>query len=116
MQTQCTAQKLSFKGLGERRVEAQFTAERIPTDTGGLLVREVAEKMDLFEKAAGCFTDYRDPDRREHEVSQLLAQRVMGLVQGYEDLNDHDELREDPTFDTPVRRGTAPFTATKTHK
>jgi Txe/YoeB family toxin of Txe-Axe toxin-antitoxin module len=100
MQTQCTAQKLSFKGLEDRRVEAQFTAERITTDTGGLLVREVAEKMDLFEKAAGCFTDYRDPDRREHEVSQLLAQRVMGLALGYEDLNDHDELREDPTWAT----------------
>jgi Txe/YoeB family toxin of Txe-Axe toxin-antitoxin module len=100
MQTQCTTQKLSFKGLGDRRVEAQCTAERITTDTGGLLVREVAEKMDFFEKAAGCFTDYRDPDRREHEVSQLLAQRVIGLAQGYEDLNDHDELREDPTWAT----------------
>jgi Txe/YoeB family toxin of Txe-Axe toxin-antitoxin module len=100
MQTQCTTQKLCFKGLGDRRVEAQFTAERITTDTGGLLVREVADKMDLFEKAAGCFTDYRDPDRREHELDQLLAQRVMGLVQGYEDLNDHDELREDPTWAT----------------
>jgi Txe/YoeB family toxin of Txe-Axe toxin-antitoxin module len=100
MQTQCTTQKLSFKGLGDRRVEAQFTAERITTDTGGLLVREVAEKMNFFEKAASCFTDYRDPDRCEHEVSHLLAQRVMGLVQGYEDLNDHDELREDPTWAT----------------
>lgn len=100
MHTECTTQKCSFKGLGDRRVEAQFTAERITTDTGGLLVREVAEKMNLFEKAAGCFTDYRDPDRREHEVEQLLAQRVMGLVQGYEDLNDHDELREDPTWAT----------------
>jgi len=100
MQTQCTTQKLCFKGLGDRRVEAQFAAERITTDTGGLLVREVAEKMDLFEKAAGCFTDYRDPDRREHEVNQLLAQRVMGLALGYEDLNDHDELREDPTWAT----------------
>jgi Transposase DDE domain. len=84
----------------ERRVEAQFTADRIATDTGGLLIREVAEKMDFFEKAAGCFTDYRDPERREHEIEQLLAQRVMGLVQGYEDLNDHDELRSDPTWAT----------------
>ena len=100
MPTQCTAQKLSFQGLGKRRVEAQCTAERITTDTGGLLLREVAEKMDLFEKAAGCFTDYRDAGRREHEIPQLLAQRVIGLAQGYEDLNDHDELREDPTWAT----------------
>lgn len=97
MQTQCTTQKLCCKGLGDRRVEAQCTAERITTDTGGLLVREVAEKMNLFEKTADCFTDYRDPDRREREVQELLAQRVMGLVQGYEDLNDHEELREEPT-------------------
>jgi hypothetical protein len=100
MQTQCTTQKLSFEGLGDRRVEAQCTAERITTDTGGLLLREVAEKMDLFEQTARCFTDYRDPGRREHEVEQLLAQRVIGLAQGYEDLNDHDELREDPTWAT----------------
>lgn len=83
-------------------MEAQFTAERITTDTGGLLVREVADKMDLFEKVAGCFTDYRDPDRCEHDIDQLLAQRVIGLVQGYEDLNDHDELRSDPTWATLV--------------
>jgi hypothetical protein len=100
MQTQCKAQKCSFKDLGDRRVEAQFTADRITTDAGGLLIREVAEKMNLFGKPADCFTDYRDPERREHEVSQLLAQRVVGLVQGYEDLNDHDELREDPTWAT----------------
>ena len=100
MHTQCTTQKCSFKGLGDRRVEAQFTAGRITTDTGGLLVREVAEKMSLFEKASSCFTDYRDPDRREHEVDQLLSQRVMGLALGYEDLNDHDELRSDPTWAT----------------
>jgi len=56
--------------------------------------------MNLFGKAAGCFTDYRDPERREHEVGQLLAQRVIGLAQGYEDLNDHDELRGDPTWAT----------------
>ena len=100
MQTQCTTQKCSFKGLGDRRVEAQFTAERITTDTGGLLVREVAEKMSLFEKTTGCFTDYRDSDRREHEIPQLLAQRVMGLAQGYEDSGGHDELRSDPTWTT----------------
>ena len=63
-------------------MEAQFAAERVTTDTGGLLVREAAEKMSLFEKTAGCFTDYRDSDRREHEIPQLLAQRVLGLIPG----------------------------------
>jgi len=81
-------------------LRAQFTADRITTCTGGLLIREVAEKMSLFEKTAGRFTDYRDSGRREHEIPQLLAQRVMGLAQGYEDRSGHDELRLDPTWAT----------------
>lgn len=76
MHTQHAAQRLSFKGLGDRRVEAQFSAERITTDFGGLLLREVAVKMDLLEKTSSCFTDYRDPDRREHETQELLAQKT----------------------------------------
>jgi len=100
MQTQCTTQKCSFRGLGDRRIEAQFTADPITTDTRGLLLREVAEKMNFFEKTDGCFTDYRDVDRREHEIPQLLAQRVLGLIQGYEDPGGYDELREDPTWAT----------------
>ena len=47
MQTQCTTQKLSFKGLGDRRVEAQFSAERITTDTGGLLARISHDKIGI---------------------------------------------------------------------
>ena len=116
MQTQCTTQKCSFKGLGERREEAQFTADRITTDPGGLLIREVAKKMNLFGKAADCFTDYRDPDRREHEVNQLLAQRAVGLVEGYEDLNDHDELREDPTWAVLAGKEEDPAGEDRTHK
>lgn len=115
MQTQCTTEKLSFKGLSGRRVEAQFTAERITSDFGGLLLREVAEKMGLFPKLAGCFSDCRDPDRREHEVEELLAQRVMGLAQGYEDLNDHDELRSDPTWAALAGRDD-PAGEDRTHK
>ncbi|MFB6273484.1 MAG: transposase [Salinibacter sp.] len=68
------------------------SAGRTTTDTGGLLIREVAEKMSFVGKAVGCFADCRDPERREHEVSQLLAQRIMGLALGYEDLDDKDAL------------------------
>jgi hypothetical protein len=89
-----------FKDLGDRRVEAEFTADRISTDAGGLLIREVADEMNLFEQVAACFSDYRDPARREHEVDELIGQRVMGLVQGYEDLSDHDDLRGDPLWAT----------------
>ena len=43
-----------------------------------------------------CFSDARDPQRIEHELSEMLAQRIYGLALGYEDLNDHEELRNDP--------------------
>ena len=100
MPTQCTKKKVEFKGLPGRNVEGRFNAGRITSDAGGLLLREVANKMDLFEKAAGCFTDYRDAGRVEHSLEELLAQRVFGLALGYEDLNDHDELRGDALLAT----------------
>jgi Transposase DDE domain group 1 len=43
-----------------------------------------------------CFSDYRNPIFIEHELGELLAQRIYGLALGYEDLNDHEELRRDP--------------------
>ena len=48
--------------------------------------------MDRF---ADCFRDRRRPDLIEHTVATLVRQRVFGIALGYEDLNDHDELRHD---------------------
>jgi DDE family transposase len=45
---------------------------------------------------ARCFSDYRDPRLIEHQVEEVVAQRVLAVAQGYEDLNDHDALRDDP--------------------
>ena len=63
-----------------------------------LLLREAAVGLNLFPRLAGCFTDKRDQRRIEHTVEELLAQRIMGIACGYEDLNDHDHLRRDPMF------------------
>jgi len=60
------------------------------------LLREVAERTGLLRRFAGCFRDFRRADRIEHTVEELLSQRVLAQVQGYEDLNDHDTLRDDP--------------------
>ena len=56
----------------------------------------------LSEFATGCFRDYRLQTRVEHSVVDLVTQRVLGLVLGYEDLNDHDQLRHDPLFAVAV--------------
>ena len=73
----------------------RFDGGRLTSDAGGLLLREVARRLDLFPRLAGCFTDYRRAGRVEHPVGSLLAQRVYGLALGYEDINDHDRLRHD---------------------
>ena len=96
MQTDCSAGQLDFLGFLGRRVEAAFDGGRQTSDAGLLLLREVAERTGLLRRFADCFTDYRRPDLIEHTVSELVSQRVLAQVQGYEDLNDHDTLRDDP--------------------
>lgn len=96
MPTQCNATALSFHTLGRRQIEAAFDGGQLSTDSGGLLLRETEKHLNLFNRLAACFTDHRNADAVEHPVSSLLKQRIYGLALGYEDLNDHDELRHDP--------------------
>lgn len=101
MPTDCrkdTHQKFAFQQAGSRKVEAGFDGGQITSDGGAVLLREVATRSGMLEQMAGCFTDHRDPARTTHELHQLLAQRVLGLACGYEDLNDHDQLRSDPMW------------------
>lgn len=96
MMTQCSPTLFDFQSLGSREVVAGFDGGRVTSDAGGLLLREVEAKFSLIAQFAGCFTDYRDPDCIEHTLPELLKQRIFGLCLGYEDLNDHDQLRYDP--------------------
>ena len=94
--TECNRNKFHFQGHGRREVVARFDGGMITSDAGGLLLREVNETFGVIRQFAACFRDHRDPELIEHPLEQLLAQRVMGIALGYEDLNDHDELRHDP--------------------
>jgi hypothetical protein len=38
--------------------------------------------------------------------SMLLGQRVFAIALGYEDLNDHDQLRHDPMMEYRANNGT----------
>jgi hypothetical protein len=87
---------LDFLPAAGREIRAQFDGGTITSDAGVLLLREVEDRWGILKGFAECFTDYRDPDLIEHTVEQLVAQRVYALALGYEDLNDHDELRADP--------------------
>ncbi len=94
--TECTPESFAFQDLGSRKILAAFDGGKLTSDGNGLLLREVEAKFGFLERFARCFTDHRDPDRIEHTLPELLKQRVFGLCLGYEDLNDHDQLRHDP--------------------
>lgn len=96
MSTECNAREFDFQGLGSRAITARFDGGAITSDAGGLLLREVEAKTGILRRFAACFTDHRDPERVEHTIGELVAQRVFALALGYEDLNDHDALRHDP--------------------
>ncbi len=104
MKTQCNGFQPSFGGPARREIVAQFDGGTISSDAGGLLLREADDRFGVLSGFADCFTDYRDWKTTEFSKRDLLAQRVMGLALGYEDLNDHDQLRLDPLLALLVGR------------
>jgi Transposase DDE domain group 1 len=94
--TECIQEPFGFTAHFSRRVEASFSAGQVSSEGGSLLLREVDRKIVLIDRLANCFTDTRSQDRVEHALPEMLAQRLYGLTLGYEDLNDHEQLRNDP--------------------
>ncbi len=102
MGTECKSEALIFQGPGRREIRADFDGGDISSDGGALLLREVEQHAGIIDQFSQCFDDHRDPGRIEHSVRDLIAQRVFGIALGYEDLNDHDDLRFDPLLATVV--------------
>lgn len=102
MPTDCTSPQLEFQGFTRRTVVASFDGGTLSSDGGVLLLAEVDRRLGLLEQFAACFKDHRNPDLVEHTIEELVRQRVFGLALGYEDLNDHDELRTDPLLASVV--------------
>src|SRR2546428_7524027 len=94
--TECSQSQFPFEAHFSRRVMGGFDGSQLTTDGGGLLLRQADRKIGLLQGVTACFTDHRRRERVEHELHQMLAQRIYGLALGYEDLNDHEQLREDP--------------------
>ena len=94
--TECIQSRLAFASEGKREVIAEFNGGAISSDGGALLLRETDRRIKLLGRFSQCFLDGRNPALVEHRVEQMLAQRVYGVALGYEDLNDHEQLRHDP--------------------
>src|SRR5260370_21339688 len=86
----------ALQNLGGRELVWRFDGGDITSDGGALVLKQLEERTGIVRRFAACFTDYRKSDHIEHPLLDLILQRVFGLALGYEDLNDHDELRRDP--------------------
>ena len=98
--TDCKNQPLLFQDLGPRKVVADFSGGTLSSDGGVLLLGQVDTALGLTRRLARCFGDRRNQVFVEHSVAELLAQRIYAEALGYEDVNDHQELRRDPLLAT----------------
>ena len=99
-----TSRPLEMGRLGRRVIEGRFDGGNMTSDAGVMLLAALDRRLELIDSAAGCIADPRDPDAITHSVRDMLRQRVYGLVQGWEDLNDHAQLRTDVAYQTAVGR------------
>jgi hypothetical protein len=98
MPTECSADLFGFAPVAGRAVVASFDGGAMTSDAGALLLGAANKVLGLTRRLAACFKDSRDPAYTEHAVETLVMQRVTGIALGYEDLNDHDQLRHDPVL------------------
>jgi hypothetical protein len=89
---------MHFARLDRRDLVADFGGGAITSDAGALLLTATDKAINLVDRFAACFTDGRTADRVVPDVRTLVGQRVFGIALGYEDLNDHDDLRRDPVL------------------
>lgn len=96
--TECNQSSFGFEACGRREIVARFDGGTISSDGGALLLRQTDKRLNLLPRLAECFLDGRNQKQVEHSVQEMLAQRIYGLALGYEDINDHEQLRTDPLF------------------
>jgi hypothetical protein len=96
LKTECNGQGFLFQELADRKIVVDFAGGYLSSDGGGVFLRELEVRSGLLGELSEYFIHRRDQRFVEHTVHSLISQRVNGLVLGYEDLNDHDELRRDP--------------------
>jgi hypothetical protein len=106
--THCNRTTIPFASLGRQKVVADFAGGDLTSDAGALLLREVDRRLGLIDALDRVLPDPRDPDATVHAQKTLLAQRIYGIACGYEDLNDHQTLRDDPLWQTATDRGIDP--------
>jgi len=105
--TECNQRSFQFEAHFSKQVTARFDGGQQTSDAGAVLLRETDRRLNLLSRFAACFVDGRNAARIEHRVEEMVAQRVYGIAMGYEDLNDHEQLRHDPLLGVMAGRAEA---------
>ena len=105
MSTDCTTKSISLSSLRRQKLVLEFDGGKITSDAGALLLRKADRRLNLVERMSACIPDPRDPDCIEHQQRTMIAQRVMSMACGWEDRNDHQNLRKDPLWQIVTNRG-----------
>jgi hypothetical protein len=96
--TECNQSSFGFEASGRREIVARFDGGTISSDGGAFLLRQTDKRLNLLSRLSACFLDGRNQNLVEHTIQEMLSQRIYGLALGYEDINDHEQLRRDPVF------------------
>lgn len=96
--------RVVLKRLRRQAVEADFNGGTLTSDGGLLLLREIDQRLDLIRRIDQVIPDHRDPDHILHTQAEILTSRIFGIAAGYEDANDHEQLRHDPAFQVAAGR------------
>lgn len=100
--TFCTTKPIEYSRCHSRKVQANFGGGEITSDGGVMLLNQADKLINLTERIAATANDPRNPKKITHTIRDMLRQRIYSLALGYEDLNDHDTLRNDTAIQTAV--------------
>jgi hypothetical protein len=110
--TDCNIQTMLFASLNHKKIQADFNGGNITSDAGALLLRELDKRIGLIDAINRCIPDPRNQFFIAHQQRTMLVQRIFGIALGYEDLNDHQSLRNEDYLRTRHRvRPVAGFAA-----
>jgi Transposase DDE domain group 1 len=106
--TECNSELIPFSSVGRRPVLADFAGGSITSDAGALLLREADRRLGLIDRLDAVIPDPRNQQLITHQQSTMLRQRIFAIALGYEDGNDHQQLRDDPLMQLVTERGIDP--------
>lgn len=92
-QTECYEKEME---VSSKKCRISFDKDDQSTEGGLILIAKLEERQGLIKRIAGLIEDWRNKILITHAIEEMLRQRIFGIIQGYEDCNDHGILRKDP--------------------